>query len=112
MEDKEKFANAFIDLFESRTGAKIRDHVEEIEIVSPASYARYSSTPLGNIYGYEVSPVDGAVLRTLLVDEEQYIPGLDFVGTYGRRCHSFGCGIVNGLEVTKDTLKKLGKEKK
>lgn len=112
MEDKEKFANAFIDLFESRTGAKIRDHVEEIEIVSPASYARYSSTPLGNIYGYEVSPVDGAVLRTLLVEEEQYIPGLDFVGTYGRRCHSFGCGIVNGLEVTKDTLKKLGKEKK
>jgi len=111
METKETFANAFIDLFEKQTGARIRDHIEEIEVCTPASYARYAGTPKGNVYGYEITPVDGIASRLLAINEEQYINGLDFVGGYGRRAHSCCSSMMNGHETALNTMKKLGEMK-
>jgi prolycopene isomerase len=109
MRYKEEFANALIDQFEGITGARIRDHIEEIEMATPATYVRYSGTPKGNIYGYEMIPLDGIVPRTLAMEEEQFVPGLDFVGGYGRRAHGFCCAITNGHDTALDTIKKLGR---
>jgi prolycopene isomerase len=111
METKEAFANAAIDLFEDQTGARIRDHIEEIEVCTPASYARYAGTPKGNVYGYEITPIDGIAPRLLAIDKEQYIPGLDFVGAYGRRAHSCCSSMMNGHETALNTIKKLGEMK-
>ncbi len=107
--DKERLASGLIDLFEKATGLRIRDHVEEIEIATPATYARYGGAPKGTVYGYEMTPVDGIVPRTLAIQEEQYIPGLDFVGGYGRRSLGFCCSIINGYNTACDTLKKFGR---
>ena len=68
-----------------------------------------ANTPKGNIYGYQLSPVDGIVPRTLAIQEEQYMPGLDFVGGYGRRAHGFSCSIINGYDTACDSLKKIGR---
>ncbi|MDR2672673.1 MAG: FAD-binding protein [Coriobacteriales bacterium] len=108
--NKEEFANALIDQFENITKARIRPHIEEIEISTPATYVHYSATPKGNIYGYEMTVVDGIVPRTLAIHEEQYVPGLDFVGGYGRRAHGFSSSITNGYDTAVDTLKQLGGE--
>jgi prolycopene isomerase len=107
--NKEEFANALIDLFENITGAHIREHIEEIEISTPATYVRYSATPKGNIYGYEMTVVDGIVPRTLAIHDEQYIDGLDFVGGFGRRAHGFCSSMTNGYDTAIDTLRKLGR---
>lgn len=108
-ENKERFAGELIDLFEKSSGARIRDHIEEIEIATPATYVRYAGVPKGNVYCYEITPEDGIVPRTLAMQEEQFIPGLDIVGGFGRRAHGFSSSITNGHETALDTLKKLGR---
>jgi prolycopene isomerase len=109
LENKEAFADAMIRFFEEKTGAHIRDHIEELEVSTPATYARYNGSPKGNVYGYEITAVDGIVLRSLTLAEEQYIPGLDFVGAYGRRAHGYCSSIMNGHETALDSIKKLGR---
>jgi prolycopene isomerase len=109
MEDKEGFTSDLIDLFEKQTGARIRDHIEEIEIASPATFLRYATNPKGNVYCYEITPVDGVVTRTLAMQEEQFVPGLDFVGAYGRRALGYSSSITNGHDTALDTFKKLGR---
>ncbi|MDR1358593.1 MAG: NAD(P)/FAD-dependent oxidoreductase [Coriobacteriales bacterium] len=108
--NKEEFADGLIAIFESITGARIRSHIEEIEIATPATYVHYSGTPFGNIYGYEMTVLDGIVPRTLRIHDEQYVPGLDFVGGFGRRAHGFCSSITNGYDTARDTLKILGGE--
>jgi prolycopene isomerase len=106
--NKEDIVNYLIDKFERLTGAHIRGHIEEVEMATPATYIRYSGVPKGNIYCYEMSVVDGIVPRTLAIAEEQFMPGLDIVGGFGRRAFGYCSSITNGFDVAADTLKKLG----
>lgn len=106
--DKERFANNMIDVFEEISGARIRDHIEEIAIATPATFTRYSEAFRGNIYGYVCSAIDGAVPRTLAQEQERYIPGLDFVGSAGFRAHGYSSVMTNGYQVAQVVLAKLG----
>jgi prolycopene isomerase len=105
--NRENFANTLIDRFELLTGAAIRNHIEEIEIVTPVTYVRYPDMPKGNIYGYEVTPVDGIIPRIDAAVMEQYVPGLDFVSGYERNGYSFSSSVINGHDVALGTIEKL-----
>ena len=48
---KNRLAAAAIDRYEAATGVRIRDHIEEISVATPATFARYLATPGGSIYG-------------------------------------------------------------
>ncbi|MBO7739494.1 MAG: hypothetical protein J6S18_03905, partial [Oscillospiraceae bacterium] len=106
--ENERFANVLIDYFEQSTGARIRDHIEEIAIATPATFTRYANAFKGNIYGYPCTAVDGAVTRTLRAEEERFIPGLDFVGSAGFRAHGYSSVITNGFEAAGVALEKMG----
>ncbi len=106
--ENERFANVMIDYFEQSTGARIRDHIEEIAIATPATFTRYTDAFRGNIYGYVCSAIDGAVPRTLAQEEERYIPGLDFIGGAGYRAHGYSSAMTNGYAVAGVVLSKLG----
>ena len=110
LEQNEAFANCLIDYFERATGARIRDHIEEIAIATPATFTRYANAFRGNIYGYPCTAVDGAVTRMLRAEEERYIPGLDFVGSAGIRAHGYSSVITNGYDIAGVALEKLGGE--
>ena len=109
--ENERFANNMIDVFEKISGARIRDHIEEIAIATPATFTRYTEAFRGNIYGYVCSAIDGAVPRTLAQEKERYIPGLDFVGSAGYRAHGYSSVITNGYQVANVVLAKLGGDK-
>lgn len=106
--EKERFANVMIDYFEKVTGARIRDHIEELAIATPATFNHYTGAPLGNIYGYVCSAVDGAVPRMLAAEEERSIPGLDFIGGSGVRAHGYSSVITNGYDCAGVALEKMG----
>ena len=108
--ENERFANVMIDYFENATGAKVRDHIEELVIATPATFTRYTDAFRGNIYGYVCSAIDGAVPRTLAQEEERYIPGLDFIGGAGYRAHGYSSAMTNGYAVAGVVLSKLGGE--
>ena len=64
-------------------GYNLKDHIEEIEIASPVTFARYMASPQGSIYGYMSLKWDGMSTRTLANGTEPTIPGLFFVGGHG-----------------------------
>lgn len=109
---KNRFANELIDQFENVTGIKLRDHIEEFEVATPQTFARYTRTYNGGVYGYEPDTWDGLVPRLMMMDDDKVIKGLEFAGAYEALCH--GCraswlsGEIAGLR-TKDNLKKEGR---
>ena len=80
---KREVADQMITELERVMGYKIREHIEEIEIASPVTFARYMFSPQGSIYGYSSEKWDGMSSRLITSGMEQTIPGLFFVGGHG-----------------------------
>lgn len=83
LETKRQIADEMITNLEKVMGYKIREHIEEIEIASPVTFARYMGSPQGSIYGYASLKWDGMSSRLITSGMEQTIPGLYFVGGHG-----------------------------
>ncbi len=80
---KRQVADKMIADLESIMGYHIREHIEEIEIASPVTFARYMGSPQGSIYGYASLKWDGMSSRLISSGMEQTVPGLFFVGGHG-----------------------------
>jgi len=93
---KNRMANALIRRFEETTGANLRDHIEEIEVAAPQTYARYTGTYDGIIYGYEPEPWDSILPRLSMTKEDQHIGGLQFCGGFAFRCHGYSSALLSG----------------
>ena len=93
---KNQVAGGLIDDFERATGTSIRPHIEEIEVATPVTYARYTGTHGGTIYGYEPDSWDSLVPRMMAMSEEKRIEGLEFCGGYAFRCHGYSSSLMSG----------------
>ena len=62
---KNIIAEKMIRQFEEATGASIKNHIEEIEIATPETFARYTGAHDGIVYGYEPEAWDGIVPSSL-----------------------------------------------
>ena len=82
---KNKVAADMIARFEKATGVSIHDHIEEIAIATPETYARYCGHPQGTVYGYKSQYYDGLMNRIQMVEEDRFVPGLRIGGGYGER---------------------------
>ncbi len=93
---KNRIADGLITDFENALGISIRDHIEEIEIATPETFARYTRTYNGVIYGYEPESWDSLVPRLMMMGDHNYIKGLEFAGGFGRRCHGYSSALKDG----------------
>jgi phytoene dehydrogenase-like protein len=93
---KNKIAADLIADIEKATGASIRGHIEEFEVATPQTLARYTGTYGGTIYGYEPEPWDSILPRMMMMDEDQHIGGLKFCGGYAFRCHGYSSSYSSG----------------
>ena len=93
---KNKIAEELIDNFEKAIGASIKEHVEEIEIATPQTFARYTGTYNGIIYGYEPEPWDSFIPRLSCMKDEKHIEGLELCGGFGMRCHGYSSSMKDG----------------
>jgi len=107
---KNKIAEYLIETFEKATGASIREHIEEIEVASPQTFAHYTGTYNGIMYGYEQDPWDSFLARLMTMYDEKYIDGLEFCGGFAGRGHGYGAtlkdGETAGLLTLQDLIKK------
>ena len=101
---KNTIAEKMILRFEAATGTGIRGHIEEIEVATPQTFARYTGAISGNIYGWEPEPWDSIVSRAIAEKEEQYIRGLYFAGGFGYRCHGYSGSLFSGRKAARDIL--------
>lgn len=109
---KNKIASELIDDLEKATGASVRDYIEEIEVATPQTFARFTGTHDGIIYGYEPEPWDSLLPRLMMLGDDQHFEGLQFCGGYAFRCHGYSStflsGQVAGLLTLRDMKEKGG----
>ena len=103
-EIKEKVAKGFIETFEKATGAKISDAIEEIEVATPLTYAHYTSTPDGSIYGYYTAGLDNMMPRLTTMYQEEGVKGLRFAGGHAARSSGYNSAYLSGDLASKLTL--------
>jgi prolycopene isomerase len=96
VDTKNKIADGLITDFENALGISIRDHIEEIEVATPQTFARYTRSYNGIVYGYEPESWDSLVPRLMMMGEQNYIKGLEFAGGFGRRCHGYSSALKDG----------------
>jgi len=101
---KNKVIRHFIDGFEKGTGIKISDCIEEAEMSTPVTFARYIGTPQGTIYGYMASEWDGMLQRLQTMYTENTVPGLRFCGGHSVRTLGYGSSYLSGELAAKLTM--------
>lgn len=108
---KNRVAKDLIAHFEQGTGARIMDHVEEVEVATPATFAHYTGVHGGTIYAYEPEPWDSLIPRMMAMNEEKHIQGLEFCGGHVFRCHGYSSSFMSGQTVALLTLRSLMEER-
>lgn len=101
---KYQHGNQLIDLAE-KFHPGIREHIEEVEIATPVTHARYLSTPGGSIYGY--SPY----LKDLSIFSSNKTPfkGLYFAGAWVAGGGYQPC-LLSGVGAARALIKKFQSE--
>lgn len=110
VKEKRKFAEKMIDDFETATGCKIRDAIEEIEISAPMTYARYVDAPNGTIYGFSARGTNTIVHRIMTNTMGERIKNLGFCGGYTMQCIGFSPSYQTGMLAAEQALQVMKKE--
>ena len=77
---KSDLALGFARFYKFTTGIDIVPYIEEVEVATPLTFARYLGTPDGAIYGYQGQRWDNMMPRILAKKNERWISHLDFCG--------------------------------
>lgn len=102
---EEKMAHNLIKSFEDATGIVISDYIEEINITSPVDYALITGNPLG-ADGYYKKGFDSLLSRLFNSNEEEYINGLHFCGSF-TRSNGLDETLISGSDTAKITLQEI-----
>ncbi len=103
---KEEFASHMIDVFEKATNIRIRDYIEELEIASPETFAHFTGTPQGTIYGYHSQDWDGVIQRTMTSGTEHGIKNLFFAGGWCEKLLGYSSSLSSGRDCAERVCKK------
>ncbi len=109
---KDKIAEEIISTFENTTGIKIKPYIEEIEIATPVTFARYGGHPGGVIYGYKRTGLDNTLPRMLTMGKENYIKNLQFCGGFGVYASSYSSAYLSGDLAAKLTRRDIASEER
>ena len=104
---KNDLAERYIRDYEKTMGINIMDHIEEISIATPVTFARYLGTPEGTIYGYRSSGWDNVIMRNQSQVKDNGIKNLRFCGGHGIMGDGYSCAYMTGEEAGLRVVKKL-----
>lgn len=108
--EKDNFAKRIISLYEETTGIKISEFIEEIEIATPLTFARYLNTPQGVIYGYSAETFDNLLSRFMTEESDNDTKGLRFCGGWGTQLSGFSAAIASGRNTAYATIDDIEKD--
>ena len=93
---KNRIAKKYLKLLKEKTGINLFDHIEEIEVATPITFAHYIGTPEGSVYGHDCGDWDGVFARSMDQDKDYPLPGLFPIGADGPTGDGYGVCYVNG----------------
>lgn len=96
---KDQLAMKFIRMYEDYYKINLRDHIEEVVVATPETWARYLGTPKGDVYGYTPANWDGMFARVMSGHKLDYtIKGLRFAGGHGTQMDGYSQAFLSGAE--------------
>lgn len=104
---KNNIAEKFITDMEKTLGISVSEHIEEISIATPATFARYLDTPGGTAYGYSLNRWDNLMSRISAEKDDFQIQGLTFCGGHHTRGDGFSSAYNTGSAAGKKIVNKL-----
>ena len=107
---KREVAVKLIRDFEKATGTSIIPYIEEIEIASPATLARYALVPQGAMYAYSCGEGDGLMARLQMLAEDQRVKNIRFASGYGPRLYGYSSTYMGGDMAVKLTMADMKEE--
>lgn len=102
--EKDMLAARLIANYETATGLNIHDYIEELEVSTPVTFARYTGAPQGVTHGYFAYDWDNAVTRFMTENTDNDTPGLRFCGGWGTQLNGVGAAISSGRNAAYATL--------
>ncbi len=109
--EKDMLAARLISSYENATGIIIHNSIEEIEIATPVTFARFTNSPQGVIYGYLGSEWDGLLPRLMNEQTDNDIKGLRFCGGWGTQLCGTHSAVVSGRNTAYATLNDINEER-
>ncbi|MDZ4131698.1 MAG: hypothetical protein U1E11_01030, partial [Dethiobacteria bacterium] len=106
---KEKIARGMIEKMSYYLDSPLADCIEELELATPQTFARYTGAYRGVMYGYEQDPWDSVVARSMNAAAEKYIKGLEFAGGFGSMGHGYAPSIISGRAAAATVMHRLKK---
>ena len=105
---KDKIARETVEHFEKVVGIDLQNHIEEIVVAAPMTWARYLGTPKGDVYGYMPSTWDGMFPRVQSGHKNDYtIKGLRFCGGHGTQMDGYSQAYLSGREQARYMLEEM-----
>ncbi len=104
---KDLLAARLIANFENATGITIHNNIEELEVATPVTFARYTAAPQGTVYGYLGSEWDGIISRIICESKECDTDGLRFCGGWGVQLSGMSSAIASGRNAAYATLEDI-----
>ena len=102
---KDKLVEEALDQFEKELKVNIRDHIEEIVVATPVTWARYIGSPYGNVYGYIPHTWDGMFPRVQSGHKiDHTVKRLRFVGSAGTQMDGYSQTYLSGKEQARYAL--------
>jgi len=106
---KDEVAEKILTLYKKKMGIDLHPFIEEIEIATPWTFARYNGAPEGAVFGYENENWDSLLNRIRAFPQEQEVAGLSFVGAFSFRGDGYSSAYINGAKVAKKVISDLRK---
>ena len=104
---KQKVAEKLINLVENKLNINIKDNIEEIEIATPLTFARYLNAPNGSVYGHETNEWDNILARMQSIKEDNPLQGLKVIGADGPRGDGYSSTYLCGKLISDIVLDEL-----
>lgn len=100
-------AKKAIEEVEEKAGFRIQGNIEEIEVATPVTVARYIGTPDGTPYGYRQNQRENIVARMISKNKNQPIKGFKTVGAFGASGDGYVQNLNEGHAIANMTLKEM-----
>lgn len=109
--EKDYIAAKLISIYERATGTVIHNNIEELEVATPVTFAHFTDTPQGVIYGYSGDDWDGMISRITSEKTESDTKGLRFCGGWGTQLSGYSSSICSGRNCAFATIEDIKEEK-
>ncbi len=110
-DEKDMLAARLISKFEQETNIIIHNNIEELEVATPVTFARYTNTPQGTVYGYLGDDWDGIIPRIMTEATDNDTKGLRFCGGWGVQLSGVSSSIASGRNAAYATLSDIEEER-